>query len=250
VADLTNGENEAIASEGNVMIITKSVTNTLKSALLTIAGVVVSMQVWASGGHDVALQKANTDVLDTASLQRGADIYANYCMGCHSMKYMRVSRIGKDIGWTEEEALSKMQVLRHGQGKVHEPMMRTIDPALAAKAFGSAPPDLSLEARLRGTDWVYSFLKAYQRDEQGKVHNAVFSGVAMPFILEGMQRDLSPEGYDQAVRDLVNFMDYAAEPAKLKRLTIGWWALAFLALLFILTYLLKKEFWRDVKAMP
>lgn len=220
----------------------------LKSLLLVVFCWVAGATAWASGDHQVALQPANTNVLDTASLQRGADIYAQYCMGCHAMKYMRVSRIGKDLGWTPETALARMQVLRHGEGKVHDPIQSTIDRKLATVAFGAAPPDLSLEARLRGTDWVYSFLKAYERDAQGKVHNAVFSGVAMPFILEGLQKDLSPEAYDYALKDLVNFMDYAAEPAKVKRLSMGWWVLAFLSLLFILTYLLKKEFWRDIKS--
>jgi len=203
----------------------------------------------ASGGHEaIVLDKANTDVLDTASLQRGGALFAQYCMGCHSMKYMRVSRAAKDLGWTPSEGLSHLQYLRGGSAKVHDPMMSTIEPQAAKTAFGSVPPDLSLEVRLKGSDWVYSFLKAYQRDANGQVNNAVFSGVAMPFVLEGLKNAQSPEAYEASLRDIVTFMDYAAEPAKVKRLMLGWWVLGFLALLFILTYLLKKEFWRDIKA--
>ncbi len=222
----------------------------LKATLIALVCTLGIGEALAGGGHDaVPLQAANTNVLDTASLQRGADLYAQYCMGCHSMKYMRVSRIAKDLAWSPETALQIMQALRHGEGKLHDPLIKTIDDAHASLAFGAAPPDLSLEARLRGTDWVYSFLKAYQRDAQGQVQNAVFSGVAMPFILEGLEQSLGAEGYDAALRDLVNFMDYAGEPAKPMRLMLGWWVLGFLGILFVLTYLLKKEFWRDVKAM-
>jgi ubiquinol-cytochrome c reductase cytochrome c1 subunit len=204
---------------------------------------------YASSGHEVvALEKVNTDVLDTTSLQRGGKLFAEYCMGCHSMKYMRVSRAAKDLGWSPSEGLTHLQYLRGGKAKVHDPMMSTIDAQSAKLAFGSIPPDLSLEARLKGADWVYSFLKAYQRDANGQVSNAVFSGVAMPFVLEGLKNGQTPEAYEASLRDLVNFLDYAAEPAKVKRLMLGWWVLGFLAVLFMLTYLLKKEFWRDIKS--
>lgn len=208
----------------------------------------LSLPVSASESHGAKpLDKAQTSVLDTASLQRGADIYAQYCMGCHSLKYLRVNRAARDLGWTPEEGVSHLHYLRDGKGKPHEAILTTLDAKTAKAAFGVLPPDLSLEARLRGTDWLYTFLRSYERDAQGKVSNRLFDGVAMPYVLEGMQKDLSPAEFDAAVGDLVNFMDYAAEPAKPIRLMLGWWVLGFLALLFTLTYLLKKEFWRDVK---
>lgn len=202
----------------------------------------------AGGGHDVVLDRAKVDVLDTASLQRGASLYAQYCMGCHSMKYMRVSRVAKDLDWTPEEAVATLQVLRNGQGKPHDMMMTTIDPAKATEAFGTLPPDLSLATRLRGEDWVYTFLRSYQRAADGSISNSLFAGVSMPYIVEGLQRDLPPAEFDAAMRDLVSFMAYASEPSKPQRLMLGWWVLAFLAVLFVLTYLLKKEYWRDVKS--
>lgn len=208
----------------------------------------LSLPVGASESHGAKpLDKVKTSVLDTTSLQRGADIYAQYCMGCHSLKYLRVNRAARDLGWTPEEGVSHLQYLRDGKGKPHEAILTTLDAKTAKAAFGVLPPDLSLEARLRGTDWLYTFLRSYERTSDGKVVNTLFDGVAMPFVLEGMQKDLSPAEFDAAVADLVNFMDYAAEPAKPIRLMLGWWVLGFLALLFVLTYLLKKEFWRDIK---
>jgi ubiquinol-cytochrome c reductase cytochrome c1 subunit len=206
-----------------------------------------SLSVQASDAYAPKLDQVKTSVLDTASLQRGADIYAQYCMGCHSLKYLRVNRAARDLEWTPEEGIGHLQYLRDGKGKVHDAILTTLDAQTAKVAFGVLPPDLSLEARLRGTDWLYTFLRSYERDAQGKVSNKLFDGVAMPFVLEGLQKSLPPAAFDAAVADLVNFLDYAAEPAKPIRLMLGWWVLGFLALLFVLTYLLKKEFWRDVK---
>jgi ubiquinol-cytochrome c reductase cytochrome c1 subunit len=216
----------------------------IKSSLLLVC---LPLAVLANDGHAPKLDKVHTDVLDTTSLQRGANIYAQYCMGCHSLKYLRVSRAARDLHWTPEEGVSHFQYLRGGKGKPQEAILTTLNPVTAKAAFGVLPPDLSLEARLRGKDWVYTFLRSYERDSDGKVSNHLFNGVAMPYILEGMQQQLPAAEFDAAVADLVNFMDYAAEPAKPIRLMLGWWVLGFLALLFTLTYLLKKEFWRDIK---
>jgi ubiquinol-cytochrome c reductase cytochrome c1 subunit len=201
----------------------------------------------ASNEHAVALDKAKISVLDQASLQRGADMYAQYCMGCHSLKYVRVNRAAKDLGWTAEEGVGHFQYLRGGKGKPTDMIETTLNPVTAKTAFGTVPPDLSLEARLRGTDWLYTFLRSYERTADGKVINHLFSGVAMPYVLEGLQTSLPAREFDAKVADLVNFLDYAAEPAKPKRLMLGWWVLGFLMILVVLTYLLKQEFWRDVK---
>jgi len=217
------------------------------SVLLLASLVAFSSPVMASDGHAPKLDKATTSVLDKASLQRGADTYAQYCMGCHSLKYLRVNRAARDLGWTAEEGIAHFQYLRDGKGKPHDAILTTLEAKTAKVAFGVLPPDLSLSARLHGTDWLYTFLRSYERDADGKVSNRLFDGVAMPYVLEGMQKDLSPAEFDAAVGDLVNFLDYAAEPAKPIRLMLGWWVLGFLALLFTLTYLLKKEYWRDIK---
>lgn len=241
MAYLADGKDEAIAREGYRMKAMLKVF--LASAML----LTVSAVQAGGGSYPIPLDKAKISVLDQASLQRGADLYAQYCMGCHSMKYLRVNRAARDLGWTPEEGVTHFQHIRNGQGKPTDMIETTLNPATAKLAFGNVPPDLSLEARLRGTDWIYTFLRSYERAEDGSVNNKLFPGVAMPHILEGLQNSLPPAEFDAAVGDLVNFMDYAAEPAKPQRLMMGWWVLGFLALLIVLTYLLKKEFWRDVK---
>ena len=241
MADIADGKNEAIAREGYLMKLM------LRVLLASFALITASVVQAGGANHPIPLEKAKISVLDQASLQRGADLYAQYCMGCHSLKYLRVNRAARDLGWSPEEGVAHFQHIRYGQGKPTDMIMTTLNPETAQKAFGIVPPDLSLQARLRGTDWLYTFLKSYERAEDGTISNRLFPGVAMPHILEGLQNSLPPAEFDAAVGDLVNFMDYAAEPAKPQRLMMGWWVLGFLALLIVLTYLLKKEFWRDVK---
>lgn len=219
------------------------ITNLFAASLLLSA----TLAQAGGGAHPIPLESPRISVLDQSSLQRGADLYAQYCMGCHSMKYLRVNRAARDLGWSPEEGVAHFQHIRNGQGKPTDMIETTLNPLTAKQAFGNVPPDLSLEARLRGTDWIYTFLRSYERGEDGSLSNKLFPGVAMPHILEGLQTSLPPAEFDTAVADLVNFMDYAAEPAKPQRLMMGWWVLGFLALLIVLTYLLKKEFWRDVK---
>jgi ubiquinol-cytochrome c reductase cytochrome c1 subunit len=219
----------------------------LKLVLTSVALMAASVAQAGGGSYPIPLEKAKISVLDQASLQRGADLYAQYCMGCHSMKYLRVNRAARDLGWSPEEGVAHFQHIRNGQGKPTDMIETTLNPETAKQAFGSVPPDLSLQARLRGTDWLYTFLRNYERAEDGTISNKLFPGVAMPHILEGLQNSLPSAEFDAAVGDLVNFMDYAAEPAKPQRLMMGWWVLGFLGLLIVLTYLLKKEFWRDVK---
>lgn len=241
MAHVTDGKNQAIAREGYGM---KSM---FKLFVASFVLGISSLALAGGGAHPIPLEKPQISVLDQASLQRGADLYAQYCMGCHSMKYLRVNRAARDLGWSPEEGVAHFQHIRNGQGKPTDMIETTLNPATAKVAFGNVPPDLSLEARLRGTDWIYTFLRSYERAEDGTLSNKLFPGVAMPHILEGLQNSLPPAEFDAAVGDLVNFMDYAAEPAKPQRLMMGWWVLGFLALLILLTYLLKKEFWRDVK---
>lgn len=245
MVDIANGENETAAREGYRMRLAM-LGKWFVAALLAVATPGV---VFASDAHQQQLDKVKVDVLDTASLQRGANTYAQYCMGCHSLKYLRVNRAARDLGWTPEEGVSHFQYLRDGKGKPHEAILSTAPADLIKQSFGVLPPDLSLEARLRGKDWIYTFLRSYQRDaETGQVNNTLFNGVSMPYVLEGLQAQMTEAEFDATVADLVNFLDYAAEPAKPMRLTLGWWVLGFLVILFVLTYLLKKEYWRDIKS--
>lgn len=219
-----------------------------------------------AGGGDVKLDKANIDLGDKAALQRGARIFMNYCMSCHSASFMRYNRMGKDLGLTDKLVKDN---LMFASDKVGNLMQASIDPRDARAAFNTVPPDLSLTARSRGADWIYTYMRSFYRDP-GAVsgwNNSVFDKVAMPHVLyelQGEQRPVKDEAghitgfelakagsmsekeYDAAMRDLTAFMVYLAEPAKLERYRIGFYVLVFMFVLFFLLYLLKKEYWRDI----
>lgn len=203
-----------------------------------------SSNLQAAGGYNITLESANNNLRDQDSLKRGAVLFSNYCMACHSVKYMRYNRIARDLGWTDEEVISEMA---HGLNSVTENVMTRILPGVALDVLGTEAPDLSLMARLKGDDYIYTFLRAYEQDEEGKWNNTVLKGTTMPHVLEGIQRHETPEEYAQAARDITNFLAYAGEPSKLQRLDLGWKVIAFLLVLLLLTYLLKREYWRDIK---
>jgi ubiquinol-cytochrome c reductase cytochrome c1 subunit len=204
---------------------------------------VAPLQSLAAGGGNLQLEKANNDLTDKASLQRGAVLFSEYCMACHSVKYMRYNRIARDIGWSDEEIMKKMAF---GQGRVVDDVLQHIPAEVEQEVFGTVAPDLSLMARLKGTDYIYTFLLAFE-EKNGKWDNHILPGTAMPNVLEGLERHEKPEDVEQAARDIANFLEYVGEPAKLIRWDLGWKVLLYLAFLFLLTYLLKKEYWRDVK---
>lgn len=228
----------------------------------------------AAGGSAVPLDAANIDLHDKASLQRGAKLFMNYCFGCHSTQYQRYQRVADDIGIPVE--LMQENLIFTG-AKVGELMENSVDDEQAAKWFGATPPDLTLVARVRGVDWIYTYLRSFYVDETRPfgVNNVVFPSVGMPHVLEELQGvptkkyetrlvdgeeksvftgeivvdgsgEMSTDEYDQAVRDLTNFLAYSAEPIALERQRLGYWVLGFLFVLLILSYFLKKEFWRDV----
>ncbi|WP_106381681.1 cytochrome c1 [Thiomicrorhabdus sp. Kp2] len=200
--------------------------------------------VQAAGGHGIELKPAENNLRDQDSLKRGAVLFSNYCMACHSVKYMRYNRIARDIGWTDEEIIQKMA---YGQNKVVDTVETRMVDGVATQVLGTVPPDLSLMARLKGTDYIYTFLTEYYQDEKGNWDNHALKGTSMPNVLEGIQRHAKPEEYAQAARDISNFLEYVGEPAKLERLDLGWKVIAFLLVLLLLTYLLKREYWRDIK---
>jgi ubiquinol-cytochrome c reductase cytochrome c1 subunit len=224
----------------------------------------------AAGG--AKLEHSGADLSDRASLQRGAGLFMNYCSGCHSLSLQRYSRLGEDLGLTEEQV---ERFLIRGDAKVGEPINTGIAAGDGAAWFGKAAPDLSLIARakLGGPDYVYSYLKGFYVDESRPLgwNNTVFPGASMPHVLwelQGIQRPvydvdaegqshlvrlelvkpgrLSPAEYDQVARDISAFLMYVAEPAALKRESIGVWVILFLALFTLVAYLLKAEYWRDV----
>lgn len=212
-------------------------------SLLTL--VVMSGAVLAAGGHSALLEKPKNDLRDTESLQRGAVLFANYCMACHSLKYMRYNRIANDLGWSNEEVIEKMTF---GVKRPVDDVMTNMADGVGLEVFGTEIPDLSLMSRVKGTDYIYSFLRGYHQDESGKIDNKFLTGTAMPNVLESLQRQQSPEEFQQTTRDLTNFLEYVGEPIKVKRYDLGLKVILFLLVLLLLAYLLKREYWKDIKS--
>lgn len=213
------------------------------------------------------LPSAGTNIRDQASLQRGAKLFFNYCVGCHSLKYMRYSRMAEDLGLSEDEVMNNLNFTGAKFGDV---VISHMPEDSAQQFFGKAPPDLSLEVRAKTADWVYGYLNSFYVDPTRPVgwNNTVFPNASMPFPLwelQGVQTAVKKEGsddveklelsqpgkltpaqYQQAARDLTNFLEYTSEPAALQRQRYGIWVLLFLAGFTFLAYLLKKEYWKDV----
>lgn len=227
----------------------------------------------------VTLDNAPIDIFDKGSLKRGAVAFADNCLSCHGAFFMRYNRIAKDLEMDEQELRENMIFTRGKKGdptKIGELMKVSMTDDYAKKAFGAAVPDLSLAARARGADWMYTYLRSFYVDPYRPtgMNNKVFSDVSMPHVLwrlQGLQKAVyktevhdgieveSIEGfemvtpgtmttaeYDSYVADLVNFMVYIAEPVQAERRTMGWKVLLFLFLFSILAYMLKKEYWKDV----
>lgn len=231
--------------------------------------VLVSGAVFAATAED--LDPANNDVSDTDSLQRGAKYFVNYCLGCHSAKYVRYSRVAADLHIDEKDLVENLMFT--GQ-RPFDMMSNSMLPDDAKRWFGVEPPDMSLLARSLGTDYIYSYLRSFYSSpgRPNGVDNTVLPGTAMPHVLwqlQGVQKAvfsadehgnemferfengapgmLSEADYDAVVRDIVNFLDYISEPIQLERQALGAKVIAFLLLLLVLAYLLKKEIWSDVE---
>ncbi|MFD2164996.1 cytochrome c1 [Thalassotalea euphylliae] len=231
----------------------------MKKLLITLLAMVPVLAFAA--GPSIPLDSANNDLSDKESLKRGFKAYINYCLGCHQLQYQRYNRTFADLGISDEEG--KAEWMFTGE-KVGDHITNTMPAKEAAKWFGAAPPDLTLEARFRSPDWIYTYLNSFYVDEARPfgVNNKVFKDVGMPHVLQNLQgiRTMDENGvlspavggtmteqeYDQFVRDLTNFLEYVGEPNKLERKELGKWVIGFLFILFILSYFLKKEYWRDV----
>jgi ubiquinol-cytochrome c reductase cytochrome c1 subunit len=211
--------------------------------------------------------KAPIDITDYASLQRGARLFMNECSGCHSLKYTRYDAMAKGIQITDESGKVLEQIVKDNLmfvGKsLTDPIATAMSPVDAENWFGVVPPDLTLEARYRGADWLYAYLRSFYVDPSRPwgVNNTVMPAVAMPHVLLNLQGEqiLTPEGlklvtngsmtpqeYDTAVADLVNFLCYISEPVQSQRREIGAWVLVFLGIFVVFGYLLKREYWKDV----
>ncbi|MEI6858956.1 MAG: cytochrome c1 [Shewanella sp.] len=239
----------------------------MKKLLIALVALVPTL-VFASGSS-VHLESANIDLNDTESLQRGLGLFQHNCAGCHSTQYQRYSRVAEDLNISLDEMRDKYMF--DESAKLGDLMENSIPEDAAAKWFGATPPDLTLVARVRGEDWIYTYLKGFYKDENRPfgVNNIVFPSVGMPHVLEHLQGvpvkevvkqqdgtevtsivvtggSLNAEEYDKVVRDITAFLVYSGDPVKLERERLGWWVMGFLFIFFVITYLLKKEYWRDV----
>jgi ubiquinol-cytochrome c reductase cytochrome c1 subunit len=223
----------------------------------------------AGGGGD--LMDAKVDVSNEASLQRGAKLFANNCMGCHSAKFVRWNALPEALGVSMETIEENLIYGSYEAGDTINAAMRQAD---GSEWFGAAPPDLSLTARARGEDWVYTYLNSFYRDPDASIgwNNKLLKNSSMPHVLwrlqgvpepvyegsgdsiqvasleipEGQGGMLTEAEYHQATRDITNFMAFMAEPVRAKRQEIGVWVIGFLVVFTILAYFLKREYWRDV----
>ena len=268
----------------------------IKQILLVIV-CYLPIAVFAAGGSAYPLMHMSINMHDKASLQRGARLYMNYCQGCHSLKYMRYNRMAKGIGIVDRDGkidsdLVKANLIFTG-AKIFDTIHTAMAPQQAKAWFGVVPPDLSLIARVRGVDWLYTYLLSFYKDTKRPfgTNNALFPDVAMPNVLlslQGEQRpvykkvavdvhetanakelDVDVKGkmqevkeithlemmshgqmssiqFHQSVKDLVNFLAYVGEPMQMQRKSIGTWVLIFLAVFIVLSYLLKRAFWKDI----
>ncbi len=241
--------------------------------------------VLASEGEGPKLDPVKIDLGDKPSLQRGARIFVNYCLSCHSAAYMRYNRMGHDLGISDELVKENLLFAADRVGD----LMQAVMPADEAKAaFNTVPPDLTLEARARSPEWFYTYMRSFYQDDKSVSgwNNRVFPHVAMPNVLyewQGHQQpiyktlkvithveqdgklvektideekfdhfelvkpgSMTSAEYDGSMRDLTNFMVYMGEPAKLVRPRLGVYVLLFLAVFLVVAYLLKKEYWKDV----
>ena len=187
-----------------------------------------------------------SNVSDKASLQRGLSTYMNYCYGCHSLKYSRYKRVAEDIEIPLE--MYENNLIYDGS-KIGELMEISLTKNDAIEWLGAYPPDLTLEARLRRPDWIYTYLRNYYPDASRPygVNNRVYQNVNMPHVLEDIQNNLSQVEYDQVIFDLTNFMTYVADPSAEQRKRIGTYVLLFLIIFTAFAYLTYREFKKDLK---
>ena len=222
---------------------------------------------------DYPILSPDISLSSRGALQRGAKYFVNYCLSCHSAQYSRYSRVGEDLGLSEEQVKENLIFTRQ---KIGELMTVSFQDENALQWFGAVPPDLTLIVAARGAGWVYTYLKSFYLDESRPmgVNNALFNNVSMPHVLwelqgwqrpiyqvitrEGIERrvlkglelvepgQMSEQEYDRMVRDLVTFMTYLSSPIASKRQSMGIWVLLFLLVLLGMTYALKLEYWKDI----
>lgn len=243
----------------------------ISSAIAALATVLMASGAW--GATEMDMEPAGNDIGNVASLQRGARNFMNYCAGCHSAKYVRYNSVGKGLELSEDHLV---EYLMFNAEKTFETIQASMPSQDAARWFGQPPPDMSLIARSRGTDYLYNFLRGFYLEAESPtgVDNLYLPGTSMPHVLwelQGYQEavfeqpdpeeggsprfvrfesategTLSPDDYDAFVRDTVNFLEYISEPVRGTRRVLGVWVLLFLTLFLIIATMLKNQIWKDV----
>lgn len=240
----------------------------------------ISGPVFSNGGESISFGEPRINHADYSSLQRGAAAYMNLCSGCHSLEFQRYNRLAKDIGIVTSDGSVDKELLKNNlmftAEKIEDQIHSSMTKDDGAKWFGAAPPDLSLETRFRGNDWVYNYLLGFYKDDSRPwgVNNAIFKDVGMPNVLSHLQGEqtavyrvrtangeehktlagmkLSKPGIlpenemKNLVNDLVNFMSYVADPVKIERERIGYIVILFLLVLLSFAWALKREYWKDI----
>ena len=250
----------------------------MKKQILTLILSVLPTFAFAAGGG-AQLDSAPIDISDMESVKRGAIHFIDYCFSCHEASYMRYNRIARDTGMSDAELRENLIFTTNQKGeptKVGSLMKVAMTEDYAKTAFGGAVPDLTLTARSRGADWLYTYLRTFYVDPYRPtgMNNLTFPDVGMPHVLaslQGMQKavykteakqgvevetvdhlelaqpgSMTPEEFNAFVADLVNFMVYLGEPVQNERRSLGIKVLIFLAIFFVFAYLLKKEYWKDI----
>ncbi len=240
---------------------------------------------FSAGPATLLFDMPKMDPTDQASLQRGAKYYMNFCSGCHSLQYMRYDRMAKDIGMTDDKGEVLTDIVKANlmftSDQIGDQILVAMRPEESRHWFGVTPPDLSLTSRYRGSKWIYNYLLSFYVDHSKTwgVNNALFPDVAMPNVLLNLQGEqqpvyktekidvngktishktiigmelgkageLTPQEFEKVVYDIVNFMTYVGDPVKLKREHIGTMVIFFLLILLVFAYLLKREYWKNIK---
>lgn len=251
----------------------------MKKLIVSFLIALAPVTVLAAGGGNVHLDHADVDVSDKASMQRGAKYFMNYCMGCHSLEHGRYNRVARDLGIPEDLFTEN---LIFTDAKFGDLMENAIPAKTAKQWFGATPPDLTLLVRLKGgPDWLYTYLRGFYQDESRPwgVNNSVFKDVGMPHVMMelgglcaekpepaetridpltgeqigaggcssyAVEGSMTPEEFDQASLDLVNFLTYMGEPNQLARMRLGWMVLAFLVILYAVSFLYTRELKKDI----
>jgi len=243
----------------------------MKKTLFLLCLLIPGLALASEGAYPI--EHAPIDSNDVVSLQSGARTFVNYCLNCHGAQFMRYNRL-RDIGLTEAQIRDNLMFAGE---KVGDTMRVALWPRDGRQWFGVAPPDLTVIARSRGADWLYTYMRTFYRDERSPSgwNNAVFPNVGMPNVLWTLQGERKLESvsskpdehsgggheyrwstqsagrqnevqFDATVRDLVNFLVYVGEPAASSRKRIGVLVLLALGVLFVIAYAMKREFWKDV----